>query len=87
MEKETATHSSILAWEILWKEESGRLQSMGSQESNTTLQLNDSIILNRRLKAFLQRSGKRKKVDIGEGMFIYDLKLMCKIVEFCFVPS
>ena len=31
LEKETATHSSILAWKILWTEESGRLQSMGSQ--------------------------------------------------------
>ena len=29
-EKEMATHSSILAWEIPWTEESGRLQSMGS---------------------------------------------------------
>ena len=26
-----ATHSSILAWEISWTEESGRLQSMGLQ--------------------------------------------------------
>ena len=26
-----ATHSSILAWEILWKEEPSKLQSMGSQ--------------------------------------------------------
>ena len=26
-----ATHSSILAWEITWTEEPGRLQSMGSQ--------------------------------------------------------
>ena len=26
-----ATHSSILAWEMLWTEEPGRLQSMGSQ--------------------------------------------------------
>ena len=26
-----ATHSSILAWEILWTEETGRLQSMGMQ--------------------------------------------------------
>ena len=29
LEKEMATHSSILAWEILWTEELGRLQSMG----------------------------------------------------------
>ena len=32
--KETATHSSILAWRIPWTEEPGRLQSMGSQESD-----------------------------------------------------
>ena len=31
LEKEMATHSSILAWEIPWTEEPGRLQSMGSQ--------------------------------------------------------
>ena len=31
LEKETATHSSTLAWRIPWREEPGRLQSMGSQ--------------------------------------------------------
>ena len=31
LEEEMATHSSILAWEILWTEEPGGLQSMGSQ--------------------------------------------------------
>ena len=31
MEEEMATHYSILAWEIPWTEEPGRLQSMGSQ--------------------------------------------------------
>jgi len=31
VEKETATHSSILAWEIPWIEEPGGLQSMGSE--------------------------------------------------------
>ena len=31
LEKEVATHSSILAWRIPWMEESGGLQSMGSQ--------------------------------------------------------
>ena len=31
LEKEMATHSSILAWEIPWKEEPGKLQSMGLQ--------------------------------------------------------
>ena len=32
LEKEMATHSSILAWEITWTEEPGRLQSMGSPQ-------------------------------------------------------
>ena len=31
LEKVMATHSSILAWRIPWTEESGGLQSMGSQ--------------------------------------------------------
>ena len=31
LEKEMATHSSTLAWKILWKELTGGLQSMGSQ--------------------------------------------------------
>ena len=31
LEKEMTTHSSILAWEILWTEELGGPQSMGSQ--------------------------------------------------------
>ena len=34
LEKEMATHSSILTWKILWKEEPGG--SMGSQESDMT---------------------------------------------------
>ena len=31
LEKEMATHSSVLAWRIPWREKPGRLQSMGSQ--------------------------------------------------------
>ena len=31
LEKQMATHSSILAWKIPWTEEPGGLQSMGSQ--------------------------------------------------------
>ena len=40
LEKEMATHSSILSWRIPWTEETGRLQSMGLQGSNMTQQLN-----------------------------------------------
>ena len=36
LEKEMATHSSILAWEIPWTEEPGRLQSTECKESDTT---------------------------------------------------
>ena len=31
LEKETATHSNILAWKLLWTEEPGGLQFMGSE--------------------------------------------------------
>ena len=37
LEKEMTTHPSILAWRIPWTEEPGRLQSMGSQKSQTRL--------------------------------------------------
>ena len=37
LEKEMATHSSILAWGILWTEEPGGLQSMGLQKGQTQL--------------------------------------------------
>ena len=36
LEEEMATHSSILAWEILWTEEPCGLQFMGFQKSNVT---------------------------------------------------
>ena len=35
LEKQMATHSSILVWEIPWTEEPGGLKSMGSQKSQT----------------------------------------------------
>ena len=34
LEKEMATHSNILAWEIPWTEDPGRLQSMGSHSES-----------------------------------------------------
>ena len=36
LQEEMVNHSSILAWEILWTEEPGGLQSLGSQESDMT---------------------------------------------------
>ena len=43
-EKKMASHSSVLAWEIPWTEEPGRLQSMGSQKSQTRLRDKATII-------------------------------------------
>ena len=42
LEKEMATHSSTLAWEVPWTEEPDRLQSMGLQEPNMTEKLNNN---------------------------------------------
>ena len=36
LQKEMATHFSVLVWEIPWTEEPGGLQSMGSHESDMT---------------------------------------------------
>ena len=43
LKKEMATHSSRLAWEILWTEEPCQLQPKGSQESDMTQQLNNKM--------------------------------------------
>ena len=37
LEKEMSTHSSVLAWEIPWTEEPGRVQFMGLQKNRTQL--------------------------------------------------
>ena len=46
LEKEMATHSSILAWKILWTEEPGRLQPMGVARVGHDLATKSSIIRN-----------------------------------------
>ena len=43
LEKERATHFSILAWRIPWTEKPGGLQSMQSQELDTTERLSTLI--------------------------------------------
>ena len=45
LEKEMATHFSILDWRIPWTEEPGRLQSIGLQESETTTTMNIDQLL------------------------------------------
>ena len=56
LEKEMAAHSSTLAWKIPWTEEPGKLQSMGSQESNTTERLHFIEITTRALNHWSRTS-------------------------------
>ena len=44
LEKEMATHSSILAWRIPWTEELGGLQSTGRKESDMTERLHFHLL-------------------------------------------
>ena len=43
LEEDMATNSSILAWRTPWTEETGGVQSMGLQESDTTERLNTTV--------------------------------------------
>ena len=70
LEKEMATHSSILAWRIPWTEEPGGLQSTGRKESDTTERLHTHshthmIILGEGNGTPLQYSGLENPMDGG----------------------
>ena len=56
LEKEMATHSSILAWRIPWTEKPGELQSTGSQrvghDCATSISLSRSLVGARRMLVF-----------------------------------
>ena len=43
LEKEMATHSSILAWRISWREEPGELNSPQGRKESDTLRLSGSL--------------------------------------------
>ena len=45
LEKETATHSNILAWKIPWIKEPGGLQSVGLQKSQTPVSTHTGICM------------------------------------------
>ena len=74
MEKKMATHSSILPWEIPWTEEPGRLQSIGSQESEMTQQQQENIV-DRGNEALLLQSPARSCLRV--------LHLLCLLPEIC----
>ena len=72
LEKEMATHSSILAWRIPWTEEPGGLQSMGSQRVGhnwaTSLSLSHtSKVMLKILQARLQQYMNHELPDVQAG--------------------
>ena len=62
LEEGMATHSNILAWRIPWTEEPGGLQSMGSQESDTTLRLNNNNEHGSQLKRYKRVVGEESSI-------------------------
>ena len=64
-----ATHSSAPAWRITWTEGPGGLQSMGSQESDTTERLERERELGRGTLARMTSSIQRKCVVIFHQPF------------------
>ena len=64
LEREIATHSSILAWRILWTEEPGGLQSMGSQRVGHA---HTSKVMLKILQARLQQYMNCELADVQAG--------------------
>ena len=57
-----ATHSSILAWRIPWREEPSRLQSMGSQRVG-----HDLVIEQQQVSKNFKCSAEREQLCLNEG--------------------
>ena len=73
LEKEMATHSSILAWKILWTEELLRLQSMGLQRAGHDWTTSHSLSHS---SAFYKSS-----LNIWSSQFIYYWSLAWRILS------
>ena len=69
LEKEMATHSSILAWKIPWTEEPGGLQSMGSQRSTRLSDIYFTLLTH--IYFTVEKSGAQKELGLKSG----DLKV------------
>ena len=63
LEKEMATHSSILAWRIPWTEKTGGLQSMGLQRVGHYWVTNTTTTTSKICKEIIQLNSKKKKKD------------------------
>ena len=92
MEREMATRSNILAWEIPWTEDPGRLQSMGSQRVGhdlVTEQHNNKNGLNKAYCTFANRQLLLdKEVELIRTQELYILKTSTHLRIFdCIPPS
>ena len=56
LEKEMATHSSVLAWKIPWKEEPGGYSLWGHKESDTTEQLHIHLLQHSNKRALFSKT-------------------------------
>ena len=72
LEKEMATHSSTLAWRIPWREEPGRLQSMGSQRvgHDWVTSLTHSVIVWKVSPSFTKEYEGSIRSHLGWGLFV-----------------
>ena len=69
LEKGKATHSSTLAWKILWTEETGRLQSLRSQRIGHNLACTCSYMLHADQEATVRTGhGTTDWFQIGKGV-------------------
>ena len=79
LEKEMATHPSILVWEIPWTEEPGRLQSKGSQRVRHDLQTKNNN--NRKFRA-LGAGGGREICSSGFSEIMTQQSADCDSLKF-----
>ena len=71
LEKEMATHSSIIAWRIPWTEELGGLQSTGRKQSDTTEQLHFTHYSNFSINKKINWLKKKKTLLWGQTNYFY----------------
>ena len=74
LEKEIATHSSILIWGIPWTEEPGGLQSMGSQKSQTTWQLSNVPISQKMEKGSAVGQSNSSTIIMRRYSYVYIMR-------------
>ena len=70
LEKETATHSSIIAWKVLWTEEPGRPQSIRLQKLDMTERLNNINTWPGKASVMLKTKEKAKVGSANPGFLL-----------------